>query len=521
MMMQNGTTKGIHQQHQLRRGQQDGTTRNGAVVEGDDVVYQVRMSKRFVVLSLLSCTLLAFAVGRTARMVLIVNPQRRVFEMQSALQRLDQEKEREALASQGPIRRDVMDLPNPVLKNRPVPQTVYTAMNFDTARSATITSRFVVSAYDDTVDADRPDGAACPSESPTATTTKAAPTGTPTVPDGSSNSSNHEDDEVHLPAGQHLLMDIRNVQSAFLASEERLASAMLDVVGSCGLTLLSYHCHGLQPNGVSCVGVLLESHVSFHTWPSKGVITLDLFTCGSQSLLPIVSKVERLFGIPATPDGPETVWAYKVRGFGEETQEELTDLFTFPIGFMTEYKKELLSTIANRQRIDVYDVLRPVYQTYQAYKKSVRDDDSYEAQYKHIFEPDRILFLNGVLQARRSAEIPYHEALVHPAMFAHKNPRRVLLLNCAGGAALREVLKHNTVETVVMVEEDEAIVNISRQMFPEFHDCSAFLGDTGDRICSDDPRVEIVYRDLFDWASSQDGIESKMAGFDVVILDDM
>jgi hypothetical protein len=67
-----------------------------------------------------------------------------------------------------------------------------------------------------------------------------------------------EDEEEHLPAGQHLLMDIRNVDSAFLASEERLATAMLDVVGDCGLTLLSYHCHGLQPSGVSCVGVLLE-----------------------------------------------------------------------------------------------------------------------------------------------------------------------------------------------------------------------------------------------------------------------
>ena len=32
-----------------------------------------------------------------------------------------------------------------------------------------------------------------------------------------------------------------------------------------GLTLLSYHCHSLLPAGVSCVGVLLESHISFHT----------------------------------------------------------------------------------------------------------------------------------------------------------------------------------------------------------------------------------------------------------------
>eukprot|EP00536_Pseudo-nitzschia_multiseries_P011743 jgi/Psemu1/206763/e_gw1.414.17.1 len=110
-----------------------------------------------------------------------------------------------------------------------------------------------------------------------------SPSGTPTptaTPQSFHNDGHDPDDELHLPAGQHLLMDIRNVQEAFLASEERLAKAMLDVVGDCGLTLLSYHCHGLAPSGVSCVGVLLESHVSFHTWPSQGVVTLDLFTCG-------------------------------------------------------------------------------------------------------------------------------------------------------------------------------------------------------------------------------------------------
>ena len=72
---------------------------------------------------------------------------------------------------------------------------------------------------------------------------------------------------VYQPAGQHLLVDIKNVDSAFLDSEERLATAMIDVITQSELTLLSYHCHGLEPEGVSCVGVLLESHVSFHTWP--------------------------------------------------------------------------------------------------------------------------------------------------------------------------------------------------------------------------------------------------------------
>ncbi|EED92531.1 predicted protein, partial [Thalassiosira pseudonana CCMP1335] len=80
--------------------------------------------------------------------------------------------------------------------------------------------------------------------------------------------------------GQHLLVDIKDVDAQFLNSEERLATAMISLINESKLTLLSYHCHSLVPIGVSCAGVLLESHIAFHTWPLEGVITLDLFTCG-------------------------------------------------------------------------------------------------------------------------------------------------------------------------------------------------------------------------------------------------
>ena len=76
---------------------------------------------------------------------------------------------------------------------------------------------------------------------------------------------NDDSDGLHLPAGQHLLVDMKGVDSAFLNSEERLATAMVSLINQSKLTLLSYHCHSLVPIGVSCVGVLLESHVSFVT----------------------------------------------------------------------------------------------------------------------------------------------------------------------------------------------------------------------------------------------------------------
>ena len=493
----------------------NGTRASGATsnethqTEIDDGVsdpYNVKVSLRFIILSILSCLLSSFAVGQIARQILIVGPQQRLIELQAKME--FQERRHKEELEEGS--KDVMKLPNPTLKDKPIPNTIYTSMNFDTARSSSINSRWVV--MEEGEDKEDSDGVCkktmsgkeeCKAES------------------GKKETVEEIDNGPHYPAGQHLLMDIRNVEEAFLASEERLAKAMLTVVGDCGLTLLSYHCHGLTPSGVSCVGVLLESHVSFHTWPSKGVVTLDLFTCGSQSLLPIVETVENLFGVPRNADGPETVWAYKVRGFGEETDEELADLFTFPIGTMTEYKKELVSiekTSQNKQRIDVYDVLRPVFQNFESYKRSLLDDGSYESRFKEFFRPDRILFVDGVLQSRRSAEIPYHEALVHPAMVAHKSPSRVLLLNCGGGAALREVLKHRGVKQVVMIEEEPDVIDVSKKFFPEYHDCSNIQGIA--KHCMDDTRVELIYNDLHDWIATQYE-EETYEMFDVIIMDEL
>lgn len=143
---------------------------------------------------------------------------------------------------------------------------------------------------------------------------------------------NTDSDQLHLPAGQHLLIDFKDVSPLFLNSETSLASAMISLINESKLTLLSYHCHSLVPIGVSCAGVLLESHVAFHTWPGEGVITLDLFTCGGTPLIPVLPLVERLFGVGRSTeeeddddgldhDGeeeeeevkPSMIWAHKVR----------------------------------------------------------------------------------------------------------------------------------------------------------------------------------------------------------------
>jgi hypothetical protein len=66
-----------------------------------------------------------------------------------------------------------------------------------------------------------------------------------------------------LPAGQHLLVDIRNVEAAFLNSESRLAEAMVQTVRES-----EYVTKGSQSDWpLSRLSLLLTTR--FHLLPSK------------------------------------------------------------------------------------------------------------------------------------------------------------------------------------------------------------------------------------------------------------
>ena len=335
--------------------------------------------------------------------------------------------------------------------------------------------------------------------------------------------------EMHEPSGHHLLVDIKSVNGKFLNSEELLAKAMIDLVEMSGLTMLSYHCHRLNPVGVSCVGVLLESHISLHTWPIPGAICLDLFTCGPNSLLPILPAIERLFGVARIPavhgsivETPFLQWSYKLRGFRNERPSKSTvDVGQFLHGWLEyDMKKEVVSVDTKYQKIEIYDVINPRFNSLHFYKASISKEESYESSNPELFRPDRVLYLDGILQSRYYGDASYHEALVHPALFSHPNPKRVAIVGGGEGATLREVLKHNTIEQVIMIEIDELMVNISKQYLPEWSDCSMIVGSKPS--CFDDPRAEVIYTDAVGWMKERFGDKSRVRSvdlFDVIILD--
>ena len=49
-------------------------------------------------------------------------------------------------------------------------------------------------------------------------------------------------------------------------------------------TVLHRVFHFFEPQGMTCVYVLSESHLSVHTWPEDNFVSIDLFCCRNLSL---------------------------------------------------------------------------------------------------------------------------------------------------------------------------------------------------------------------------------------------
>ena len=68
-----------------------------------------------------------------------------------------------------------------------------------------------------------------------------------------------------------------------------------------------------------------------------------------------------------------------------------------------------------------------------------------------------VLVLDGVIQVTERDEFAYQEMITHLPMFAHSNPKKVLIVGGGDGGVLREVVKHSGVEEIHMCEIDEQV----------------------------------------------------------------
>ncbi|XP_058108560.1 thermospermine synthase ACAULIS5 [Magnolia sinica] len=75
----------------------------------------------------------------------------------------------------------------------------------------------------------------------------------------------------------------------------------------------------------------------------------------------------------------------------------------------------------------------------------------------------KVLVIDGKMQSAETDEFIYHECLVHPPLLCHPNPKSVFIMGGGEGSAAREILRHKSIEKVVMCDIDQEVVNFCRR----------------------------------------------------------
>lgn len=133
---------------------------------------------------------------------------------------------------------------------------------------------------------------------------------------------------------------------------------------------------------------------------------------------------------------------------------------------------------------------------------------SKQTAYQHLvvtqWRNDYWLFINGNQQFSTFDEAMYHEPLIHPVMEMVPQAKNILVLGGGDGCAVREILKHPSVEKITLVDLDEDMVEWAKEE-PLFKAINL--------NALNHSKVQLIYADAFNY------LQADSSFYDVIVAD--
>ncbi len=273
-----------------------------------------------------------------------------------------------------------------------------------------------------------------------------------------------------LPDGTTLRLMFQGCRcdSDYLLKPGSILPQIWEAIQNADLTPLSDMSHEFEDGGYTAALILAESHVAIHTWPEfDNLVLVDVSVCDFYR-----NNRERTLTLG----------------------NRLAELFS-----PTHVVQEILNMIPR-----LSETCGTGMGNYAEIKQIL---DSRQSAYQDIMVADtkrfgQTLILDGWFQTSQNDEFFYHEPLVHIPLLAHSNPKNVLVCGGGDGGAVRDALKHPSVEKCVLVDIDAEVIEVSRELLESIHQGAL-----------NDPRVEIHAQDAAEYIQTTD------EEFDTVILD--
>ncbi|WP_440909706.1 adenosylmethionine decarboxylase [Candidatus Pelagibacter sp.] len=248
--------------------------------------------------------------------------------------------------------------------------------------------------------------------------------------------------------GEHITVDIIGTTKEYDPSVYE--KVIKDIASAAKVTILNISKYKFEPQGFTILALLAESHISFHTFPEKGIISFDFFTCG---------KVKPSIAI----DVLKKEFQYKrlsIKEFDRDTKSFYHDIYSSP-GLQKSYiVKDVLEDFKSKvgQHIEILD----------------------------LEQFGKALFIDNEIQVAESDEHLYSSTFVGAGLELNQANERAAIIGGGDGGVARECIskKFNFID---WFELDPEVVDV----------CNKHLGDIGKKS-TEKNSVKCVWGDAFE-----------------------
>ena len=267
--------------------------------------------------------------------------------------------------------------------------------------------------------------------------------------------------------GEHITLDIIGTEKEY--TPQLYEKVIRKIADAAKVTILNISKHKFEPHGFTILALLAESHISFHTFPEKGIISFDFFTCGKIKPSIAIDIIKKEFD-------------YKriiKKEFARDTKMLYPDIYS-----STGLKKTYV----------VNNVLE--------------DFISKIGQHIEVLELEQFgksLFIDGEIQVASSDEHLYSSTFVNSALKLNNDRDTVAIIGGGDGGLARECISQGCgfidwyeLDTEVVEVCNKHLSNIGKKS-TEKNSVKCIWGDAFESIKSvEDNRYDQIFVDLND-----------------------
>lgn len=284
--------------------------------------------------------------------------------------------------------------------------------------------------------------------------------------------------------GKHIIAELHGCNANLLNDEQKLKETIIKIGNKYKLDIRDL-ISKFEPYGITCIAIIGQSHIAFHTYPEDKHLSLDIFTC-SGAPMPIYEAIKNIF----KPTNSTFYELHRGRTINIHTSDWIKEDEQPVEGYRDEYH---IKSIIHQEKTPYQEIL-------------IIENEKF----------GKMLFLDKELQISEIGQYKYDNAFVSCIPRKHKERiENILIIGGGDGGVGNQLLKtFPNIKHIDMIEIDGRVIELCKKYFSGicggvFSDdkVSVIITDAFNFIKETNKKYNAIFIDLTDVVNRQMNIE--------------